>query len=106
MCRSLTISKPDIFINRHFRLVEEFKQKYTQSLFPAVAVELVAALGPVGDANTLEPSAGTGNLLEALLRAGPYLSILDRYHVMALMSKAIDNVRAGEARQPVIRLIL
>ena len=27
------------------------------------------------------------------------INILDRYHVMALMSKAIDKVRAEEAKQ-------
>ena len=32
-------------------------------------------------------------------RAGNAVHILDRYHVMALMNKAIDQVRAGEARR-------
>lgn len=32
-------------------------------------------------------------------RAGHALNILDRYHIMAKMNKAIDEVRAGEARR-------
>jgi transposase len=32
-------------------------------------------------------------------RAGDAVHVLDRYHVMSMMNKAIDKVRAGEARQ-------
>jgi transposase len=32
-------------------------------------------------------------------RAGDALNILDRYHIMAKMNKAIDEIRAGEARR-------
>ena len=32
-------------------------------------------------------------------RAGDAVHILDRYHVMAMMNKAIDKVRAGEAKR-------
>ena len=32
-------------------------------------------------------------------RAGDAVHVLDRYHVMSMMNKAIDKVRASEARQ-------
>jgi len=37
---------------------------------PDVAARMVRYLGPVGDYLTLEPSAGTGNLVRALLESG------------------------------------
>jgi hypothetical protein len=37
---------------------------------PDVARRMVRYLGPVGDYQTLEPSAGTGNLVQALLDSG------------------------------------
>ena len=37
---------------------------------PDVAARMVEYLGPCGDIRTLEPSAGTGDLIEALLDAG------------------------------------
>jgi len=37
---------------------------------PDIAARMVEYLGPCGDALTLEPSAGTGNLVAALLDAG------------------------------------
>lgn len=37
---------------------------------PDIAARMVGYLGPCGDLPALEPSAGTGNLVEALLNAG------------------------------------
>ncbi len=46
---------------------------------PDVAARMVDYLGPCGDIRTLEPSAGTGNLVDALLKAGQ-----SRFEVVAI----------------------
>lgn len=53
---------------------------------PDVAARMVGYLGGKGDYQTLEPSAGTGNLAQALLDSGhsPYeLTLIERHHALA-----------------------
>jgi hypothetical protein len=50
---------------------------------PDVAARMVRYLGRVGDFQTLEPSAGTGNLAQALLDSGHSpceLTLIERHH--------------------------
>ena len=52
---------------------------------PEVARRMVRYLGPVGDFLTLEPSAGTGNLVRALLDSGHSryeLCTVERHHAL------------------------
>jgi hypothetical protein len=51
-----------------------------------VAARMVRALGPCGDIMTLEPSAGTGQLVRALLNAGQSkfeVCMIERHHALA-----------------------
>lgn len=60
-----------------------------------VAARMVDYLGPRGDYLTLEPSAGTGNLVRALLASGhsPYeLSQVERHNRMASELRALGPV--------------
>ena len=52
-----------------------------------VAARMVRALGPCGDIMTLEPSAGTGQLVRALLEAGQSkfeICQVERHHALLL----------------------
>ncbi len=64
-----------------------------------VAARMVRYLGPQGDYLTLEPSAGTGQLVRALLKAGhsPHeLVMIERHHKLA--SSLYEFEKLGAAR--------
>lgn len=61
----------------------------------AVAGRMVAALGPVGDFMTLEPSAGTGQLVRALLASGHSpceLCAIERHNKLFQSLYRIDGI--------------
>jgi hypothetical protein len=49
----------------------------------------------------LRAPALSGLFLPALTHCPQALNILDRFHMLAKLSKALDEVRAGEARRMV-----
>ena len=61
---------PDMVLPELPTVVEVDKYSECHVTPPDVAERMVDYLGPVGDFMTLEPSAGTGNLIDALYQSG------------------------------------
>jgi hypothetical protein len=81
--RTLTVNKregaPDLVLPDKTEIVTVDRATECHVTPPDVAQRMVSYLGPVGDFLTMEPSAGTGNLIQALYDSGH-----SRYELVAI----------------------